>query len=79
MELNAAGDRKHDSYDFWGLCAAGETAVWYRVAVYRSRPEGGGTNQGLLGCGGAMNPVNVLSKPGRNTRPASSRNERSSS
>ena len=51
LELNEAGDRKYGTYDFWALCAAGETAVWKRVALYRSLPEGGGTIQRLPGCG----------------------------
>jgi branched-chain amino acid transport system substrate-binding protein len=50
MALNEAGDRKYGSYDFWGLCPAGGTATWKRVAVYRSLPEGGGTIQRLPAC-----------------------------
>jgi branched-chain amino acid transport system substrate-binding protein len=51
LELNEAGDRKFATYDFLALCGAGETAVWKRVALYQSLPEGGGTIQRLPGCG----------------------------
>lgn len=48
--LNAAGDRRLGSFDFWGVCGTGSAFQWIRLASYRFSASGPGTLTRLNTC-----------------------------
>ncbi len=48
--LNAAGDRAFGSYDFWSICAGGNSAEWRRTASYLATAPNRGRIVTRQGC-----------------------------